>query len=78
MLFKRAPGCLDRKLCLGYAKKMANTTLKNAAKVKNDEFYTQLTDIEDDHIDPWPLGGEVNAVNYQMLCKPCNRRKSGK
>lgn len=25
---------------------MANTTLKNAAKAKNDEFYTQITDIE--------------------------------
>jgi 5-methylcytosine-specific restriction endonuclease McrA len=34
--------------------------------------------MEGDHIDPWHSGGKTNAVNCQMLCKECNRRKSGK
>jgi len=34
--------------------------------------------MEGDHIDPWHSGGKTNSENCQMLCKPCNRRKSGK
>ena len=34
-------------------------------------------EMEGDHIDPWHTGGKTNAQNCQMLCKPCNRRKSG-
>lgn len=34
--------------------------------------------MEGDHIDPWHSGGKTNAENCQMLCRPCNRRKSGK
>ncbi|GMO61936.1 MAG: hypothetical protein Ta2A_08300 [Treponemataceae bacterium] len=34
--------------------------------------------MEGDHIDPWHSGGKTNTVNCQMLCKECNRRKSGK
>lgn len=37
-----------------------------------------IKDMEADHIDPWHLGGKTIASNCQMLCKPCNRRKSGK
>jgi hypothetical protein len=33
--------------------------------------------MEGDHIDPWHSGGKTNAANCQMLCKECNRRKSG-
>ena len=36
----------------------------------------KLDDMEADHIDPWSKGGKTNADNCQMLCKPCNRRKS--
>lgn len=33
--------------------------------------------MEGDHIDPWHEGGKTSAENCQMLCKSCNRRKSG-
>ncbi len=33
--------------------------------------------MEADHITPWHLGGKTNAENCQMLCKDCNRKKSG-
>ena len=34
--------------------------------------------MEADHITPWHEGGRTIAENCQMLCKDCNRRKSGK
>ena len=37
-----------------------------------------LDEMEADHIDPWHDGGKTVIENCQMLCKPCNRRKSGK
>ena len=37
-----------------------------------------LNQMEADHITPWHLGGKTIAENCQMLCKECNRRKSGK
>jgi hypothetical protein len=41
-----------------------------------DEF--KLEEMEADHINPWHEGGKTSAENCQMLCKPCNRKKSGK
>lgn len=38
----------------------------------------EIDEMEGDHIDPWHDGGKTDAANCQMLCKPCNRRKSGK
>jgi len=38
----------------------------------------QLKEMEADHIKPWHEGGKTIAENCQMLCKPCNRTKSGK
>lgn len=38
----------------------------------------ELKEMEADHITPWHLGGKTVAENCQMLCKPCNRTKSGK
>lgn len=38
----------------------------------------EFNEMEADHITPWHLGGKTNAENCQMLCKDCNRRKSGK
>ena len=35
-------------------------------------------EMEVDHIDPWAKGGKTVAENCQMLCRPCNRRKSDK
>lgn len=34
-------------------------------------------EMEADHIDPWHEGGKTITTNCQMLCKECNRRKSG-
>ncbi|MDR2070359.1 MAG: DUF262 domain-containing protein [Treponema sp.] len=36
-----------------------------------------IQEMEGDHIDPWHSGGRTRADNCQMLCKECNRRKSG-
>ena len=38
----------------------------------------ELEEMEADHITPWHLGGATIASNCQMLCKDCNRKKSGK
>lgn len=37
-----------------------------------------LSEMEADHVKPWHEGGKTDAKNCQMLCKDCNRRKSGK
>ena len=42
----------------------------------NKQF--ELNEMEADHITPWHLGGATIAENCQMLCRDCNRRKSGK
>ena len=38
----------------------------------------ELEEMEADHITPWHAGGKTVAENCQMLCRDCNRRKSGK
>src|SRR5699024_5350960 len=40
-----------------------------------EEF--KIEEMEADHITPWHLGGKTIPSNCQMLCKECNRRKSG-
>lgn len=37
----------------------------------------EINEMEADHITPWHEGGPTTADNCQMLCKECNRRKSG-
>ena len=37
-----------------------------------------ISEMEADHITPWHAGGKTTAENCQMLCRDCNRRKSGK
>lgn len=37
-----------------------------------------IDQMEADHITPWSKGGHTTAENCQMLCRECNRRKSGK
>ena len=34
--------------------------------------------MEGDHIKPWKQGGLTVSENCQMLCKPCNRKKSAR
>ena len=38
----------------------------------------EFSQMEADHITPWHLGGKTISENCQMLCKNCNRQKSGK
>ena len=38
----------------------------------------EIEQMEADHITPWHDGGRTVAENCQMLCRDCNRRKSGK
>ncbi|HOK39383.1 MAG TPA: DUF262 domain-containing protein [Bacteroidales bacterium] len=38
----------------------------------------EITEMEADHITPWHEGGKTIEENCQMLCKNCNRTKSGK
>lgn len=38
----------------------------------------EIEEMEADHITPWHAGGQTIAENCQMLCRECNRRKSGK
>lgn len=38
----------------------------------------EIGEMEADHITPWREGGKTIIENCQMLCKDCNRRKSGK
>ena len=38
----------------------------------------EIEEMEADHITPWHEGGKTIEENCQMLCKDCNRKKSGK
>jgi hypothetical protein len=38
----------------------------------------EIEEMEADHITPWHEGGKTIENNCQLLCKECNRRKSGK
>lgn len=38
----------------------------------------KIEEMEGDHITPWHEGGKTESSNCQMLCRECNRRKSGK
>lgn len=37
----------------------------------------EINEMEADHITPWHDGGKTISDNCQMLCRECNRRKSG-
>ena len=45
--------------------------------IKCNEHF-ELAEMEADHIKPWHEGGKTIEGNCQMLCKGCNRKKSGK
>lgn len=44
---------------------------------KCDEHF-EIEEMEADHTKPWHEGGKTNSENCKMLCKQCNRTKSGK
>lgn len=41
-------------------------------------IYFEYDEMEADHIIPWSKGGKTTYENCQMLCRQCNRTKSGK
>ena len=43
----------------------------------NCKEHFEIEEMEADHITPWHDGGKTTSDNCQMLCKECNRRKSG-
>lgn len=47
-------------------------------KEKKEKQKWDIEEMEADHIKPWHEGGKTIAKNCQMLCKDCNRKKSGK
>jgi hypothetical protein len=49
---------------------------KGKCKICKKHF--EIEEMEADHIDPWHSGGKTTIENCQMLCKHCNRIKSGK
>ena len=57
-------------------KREAYERQKGICKMCKVEF--DITEMEGDHITPWHDGGKTTAENCQMLCRDCNRRKSGK
>ncbi|MCG8624247.1 MAG: DUF262 domain-containing protein [Proteobacteria bacterium] len=53
-----------------------NGKCKNPQNNPNCKGTISLDEAEADHIDPWSEGGKTELDNCQVLCKPCNRRKS--
>ena len=45
---------------------------------KNCGNHFEIEQMEADHITPWCQGGHTVKDNCQMLCRDCNRKKSGK
>ncbi len=43
----------------------------------NCKEHFEIEEMEADHITPWHAGGKTTSENCQMLCRECNRRKSG-
>ena len=57
-------------------KQKAFENQKGICKVCAKAF--EIADMDADHITPWSEDGKTVEQNCQMLCKPCNRRKSNK
>ncbi len=51
---------------------------KGICPLCKDKKRWDISEMEADHITPWHEGGKTVSENCQMLCKECNRRKSGK
>jgi len=57
-------------------KREAYERQRGSCKICGEPF--DVGDMDADHIKPWHEGGPTIPENCQMLCKPCNRAKSGK
>ena len=51
---------------------------KQKGKCVKCKKHFEIEEMEADHIKPWHEGGKTIAKNCQMLCRDCNRVKSGK
>jgi len=51
---------------------------KQKGKCEKCKKRFEIEEMEADHIKPWHEGGKTISGNCQMLCKQCNRTKSGK
>ncbi|MBE6159147.1 MAG: DUF262 domain-containing protein [Firmicutes bacterium] len=56
-------------------KREAYERQKGICQICKEHF--EIKDMEADHITPWHAGGKTTSDNCQMLCRECNRRKSG-
>lgn len=64
-----------------FSEKMKRETYerqKGACSLCKDKKRWDISEMEADHIKPWHEGGKTISENCQMLCKDCNRTKSGK
>jgi hypothetical protein len=68
--------CLNIRAFLPSTKREAYERQKGICPKCGEHFV--IDDMEGDHIKPWSKGGKTTADNCQMLCRMCNRRKSGK
>jgi 5-methylcytosine-specific restriction endonuclease McrA len=50
---------------------------KQKGVCKKCKEHFEIEEMEADHIKPWHEGGKTISKNCQMLCKQCNRAKSG-
>ncbi|MBU1684268.1 DUF262 domain-containing protein [Patescibacteria group bacterium] len=57
-------------------KREAYERQKGICKKCKEHF--EIEEMEADHITPWHEGGKTTLKNCQILCKQCNRTKSGK
>lgn len=62
-----------------FTEKMKRETYeRQKGKCKKCKKHFEIEEMEADHIKPWHEGGKTISKNCQMLCKQCNREKSGK
>lgn len=59
-------------------KEKRETYEKQKGICKKCKEHFGIEEMEADHIKPWHEGGKTISKNCQMLCKQCNRTKSGK
>jgi hypothetical protein len=61
-----------------FTDKMKRETYERQAWIcAHCKMHFELSEMEADHITPWHSGGKTITENCQMLCKNCNRTKSG-
>lgn len=75
-VFTRKEKYLSIRIFSDNQKRIAYEKQKGSCPNCKDNF--ELIQMEGDHIIPWHEGGKTIQENCQMLCKNCNRIKSGK